>query len=359
MSREYEPTKSLAGTFEGRAVHRFTLNNDQGMSVEILEFGAILQSVRVPDAHGHIENVALGFKELDEYVVDHSFFGAIVGRCANRLEDGKFSIDGHQYQATVNDPPNSVHGGMSGFNRKIWVGTPFATGNSTGVRMQYTSPAGEEGFPGTLETAVVYELLLGENILRASYSATTDEPTIVNLTNHSFFNLEGEGNGTILDHVVTINADHYLPLSPTLLPTGEIRSVTSTPMDFRRPHTIGERSADTEDFALVGGYDHNYVLGSETKELVHAVGLVAPVSGRRLDVWTTEPAIDFYTGNYFDGSIKGARGLPYVKWAGVAIEPEHVSNSPKMPSFPTTVLRPGDTYLSTTEWRFGIGHDLY
>lgn len=351
MSWAIPPTR-IAGTFEGQSVHAFTLSNSHGMSVEILEFGAILQSIRVPDLHNEITNVALGFRELDEYVADHSFFGAIVGRCANRLENGDFTIDGLAYHATVNDPPNSVHGGASGFNRKVWVGTPFATSTSSGVRMHYTSPAGEEGFPGTLEATVVYELLHDENTLRASYSATTDQPTIVNLTNHSFFNLEGEGNGTVLDHVVTIYADSYLPLLPTLLPTGEVRSVVSTPMDFRTPHTIGERSGQTEDFLLVGGYDHNYVLGPETKELVHAVTLAAPASGRRLEVWTTEPAIDFYTGNYFDGSITGAGGLLYEKYAGVAIEPEHVSNSPNMPSFPTTVLRPGGTYLSTTEWRF-------
>jgi aldose 1-epimerase len=349
------PTSEVAGNLEGQDIRAFTLSNGCGMSVRILEYGAILQTIHVPDARRAIDNVALGFRNLDEYVADHSYFGAIVGRFANRIENGEFSLDGHVYHITVNDPPTSVHGGASGFNDKVWKGTPFSTSHSSGVRMHYTSPAGEEGFPGTLNVEVVYELLGEENTLRVEYRATTDQPTIINLTNHSFFNLGGEGNGNVLGHLVTIDADSYLPLTAQMTPIGVISAVADTPMDFRTPHRIGARMQDGyEQLALVGGYDHNYVLRPHGSELVRAVRVTAPNSGRTLEVWTTEPAVDFYTGNMFDGSIIGYSGGAYLSHAGVAIEPEHVSNSPNLASFPSTTLRPGDAYHSVTELRFGI-----
>jgi len=255
----------------------------------------------------------------------------------------------------VNEPPSSVHGGTFGFNRKVWHGTPFVTSEGVGVRMGYLSPDGEEGFPGNLEVEVGYELLRHENTLRFSYSATTDAPTIVNLTNHSFLNLDGEAAGSILDHVVTMQSDGYLPLSSTMIPTGDVARVSSTPLDFRSPQTIGSRVKSTHpQIALVGGYDHNFVVRRVGSGLTQALTMESPVSGRSVEVWTSEPAIDFYSGNYFDGSVIGAGGAPYQRWAGVAIEPEHVSNSPNLPAFPSTTLRPGETYASLTEFRFGV-----
>ncbi len=325
------------------------------MSVTILEYGGIIQTMDVPDAEGRVDNVALGLASLDEYVADGSYFGAIIGRFANRLENGRFCLDGQEHQVTVNDPPSSVHGGSSGFNRKVWDGTPFVTSAAVGVRLRYLSPSGEEGYPGQLDVTVVYELLHESNTLRITYSATTDAPTIVNLTNHSFINLDGEGTGSIADHVVHMRADTYLPLSTSMIPTGELASVILTPLDFRNPQQIGTNLQSAHpQVDLVGGYDHNFVLTPSRGGVARALTLSSLRSGRSLEVWTTEPAIDFYSGNYFDGSVVGARGVPYERWAGVAIEPGHVSNSPNMPSFPSTVLRPGERYDSSTEFRFAV-----
>ena len=355
MSGWAPPGVSIAADLDGRPIKRFELVNDHRMSVAVLEYGAIIQAIRVPDRGGRIDNVALGLATVDEYVGDRSYFGAVVGRFANRIENGWFVLDGRRHQVTVNEPPSSVHGGASGFNRKVWNGTPFVTSEAAGVRMGYLSPAGEEGFPGNLEVEVGYELLRHENTIRFSYSATTDAPTIVNLTNHSFLNLDGEGAGTILDHVVTIHSDGYLPLSSTMIPTGDVARVSSTPLDFRIPKTIGARVKSTyPQIALVGGYDHNFVVRRAESGLAHALTMESAVSGRSVEVWTTEPAIDFYSGNYFDGSVIGVGGAPYERWAGVAIEPEHVSNSPNLPAFPSTTLRPGETYASLTEFRFGV-----
>lgn len=349
------PRVSVAGCLDGRLIKGFEVVNDRGMSIDLLEYGAIIQAIRVPGLGGRIDNVALGFATLAEYVADCSYFGAVVGRFANRIENGRFVLDGRPHQLAVNEPPSNVHGGAYGFNRKIWTGAPFLTSEGAGVRMGYLSPAGEEGFPGNLQVEVGYELLRHENTIRVSYTATTDAPTIVNLTNHSFLNLNGEGVGTILDHIVTIHSDGYLPLSNTMIPTGEVASVSSTPLDFRSPQTIGSRVKSTHpQVALVGGYDHNFVLQRAESGLAQALTLESDTSRRRVEVWTTEPSIDFYTGNYFDGSVIGASGVPYKQWAGVAIEPEHVSNSPNMPTFPSTVLRPGDTYTSLTDFRFSI-----
>lgn len=332
-----------AGWVEGRPVDAFTISNATGMTVQILEFGAVIQSVVVPDVHDNCGNVALGHRDLHGYVNGADYLGAVVGRFANRIENGRFSIDGRSYQVTVNEPPNCVHGGYRGLHKRIWAGAEC----ESGVRLRYLSPSGEEGFPGALNISITYAMSPDENTLRLTYEASADAPTIVNLTNHSYFNLEGEGRGTVLDHTAVIEADHYLPLTRDLLPTGERRSVAGTPMDFRLPRRIGASIGEVEHQDLTGGYDHNFVLRPhDGPDPRLAVTLTAPISRRSLQVWTTEPAVDFYTGNYLDGSSG------YQKWAAVAIEPEHVSNSPNLRSFPSTVLRPGERFRSCTEYRF-------
>lgn len=338
---------------DGRPVQEFTLRNAHGMSAAVLEYGAILRRLHVPGADARTDNVVLGYQSLDEYLTDPFYLGATIGRFANRIADGTFELDGQRYQLDVNDPPNSVHGGRDGFNTRLWAGTRFATEHSTGVRLHYRSPDREGGYPGTLDVETVYELPNDDNTLRISYSATTDRPTILNLTNHIFFNLGGEGSGPILDHEVQLVADHFLPLTPEFLPTGELRSVSGTPLDFREPHRIGERiNADDEQLRLTRGYDHNFALRREGPELSRAATVRSPAHGRTLEVWTTQPAIDFYTGNYFDGTVSGTGGRAYEEYAGLAIEPEHFSNSPNIPGFASTALRPADRYDSATELRF-------
>ena len=326
------------------------------MAVTVLTYGAILQTVEVADRTGAVRNVALGLSTLDDYVNRSPYFGAVVGRFANRIADGTFAIDGTTYRVPVNEPPTSVHGGPEGFDKKLWEAQPLADEAWVGLRLGHVSRDGDQGYPGTLDTQVTYRLARDRGTLRVDYAATTDRPTIVNLTNHSYFNLAGEGRGSILDHVVQIAASRYLPLQGTLLPTGALDPVAGTPLDFRRPHAIGERIRDGFDqLVLARGYDHNFVLDRQDAaegELAFAARVTEPDSGRVLEVWTTEPGIDFYTGNFLDGSLVGPSGHSYRQGDGLAIEPEHFSNSPNLAHFPSTVLRPGEHFASTTEYRF-------
>ncbi|MDQ1513618.1 MAG: aldose 1-epimerase, partial [Microbacteriaceae bacterium] len=265
----------------------------------------------------------------------------------------RFPLDDEVVQLSMNDPHSSVHGGSSGFNRKVWRGSPFASQDGVGVHLDYLSPDGEEGSPGTLRTRVTYELDGRAPRLSIRYEATTDRPTVVNLTNHSFFNLGGEQSPTILDHSIAVGADHYLPLAATMLPTGDLTPVEGGPFDLRRPALLAQRLlADDAQLRLTRGFDHNFVLAEPGDRLRPAARLVSIPTGRIMEVWTTEPAIDLYTGNYFDGSIQGVGATRYGAWAGIAIEPGHVSNSPNMPQFPSTVLRPPDRYRSATQLRF-------
>lgn len=341
---------------DGRAVEAWRLANEDGVAVDVLTYGGVLLTVHVPDREGDVRNVVLGLPTLADYVDRSPYFGAVIGRFANRIADGRFAIDGTTYQVPVNDPPTSVHGGLEGFDKKLWHASPVAEEAWVGVRLGYVSPDGEEGYPGTLDVEVTYRLARDHATLRVDYVATTDRPTVVNLTNHSFFNLAGEGSGSVLEHVVQIAASRYLPLTDSLLPTGELAPVAGTPLDFRTPHPIRERiRSGFDQLVLARGYDHNFVLDRDNVadgELAFAVRITEPRCGRVLEVWSTEPGVDFYTGNFLDGSLVGPSGSTYRQGDGLAIEPEHFSNAPNEPRFPSTILRPGQQYVSATEYRF-------
>jgi aldose 1-epimerase len=341
---------------DGRPVECHRLSNAVGMTVEVLTYGAIIHRVEVPDRHGRIDNVALGFRALGDYVDRSPYFGAAIGRFANRIADGRFVLDGVEYQVPVNDPPTSLHGGREGFDKKLWRARRTDDDHWFGLALDYLSPHGEEGYPGNLSTEVTYRLARDRCTLRVDYRATTNRATVVNLTNHSYFNLAGEGSGSVLDHSAEIAASRYLPLHDNLVPTGELAPVAGTPMDFTEERFIGDRIRhDFDQLLLARGYDHNYVLdrdGAVAGELAFAARVIEPVNGRVLEVWTTEPAVDFYTGNFLDGSLVGPSGHSYRQGDAFAIEPEHFSNSPNVPHFPTTVLRPGEQYRSATEYRF-------
>jgi len=324
------------------------------MAVTALTYGGVLQAIEVPDAAGNTINVALGFRRLEDYISKSLYSGAIIGRVASRVANGTFVLDGVRYSLPVNDPPCSLHGGERGFDKRLWTATTELDEDGVALRLSYVSEDGEEGYPGTLDTSVVYQLFSGSNTLRMEYRATTDRPTLVNLTNHTYFNLRGEGSGTILDHDVQLFADHFLPLGEDLIPTGEVSALDGTPLDFRTPHRIGERIRQGfEQLVIAQGYDHNYALRrAGDGALVLAARVHEPHSGRALEVWTTEPGVDFYTGNFLDGTRVGTSGSVYRQSEGFAIEPEHFSDSPNKPEFPSVVLRPGEVYESCSEFRF-------
>jgi aldose 1-epimerase len=338
----------------GGEVDRFTLSNGNGMRVRILTLGGIIQSIEVPDRHGRTANVVLGFGALADYVERSPYFGCITGRYANRIALGRFTLDGAGYRLPANDGANSLHGGTVGFDKRVWETTPFERGGAVGLEMRHTSPDLDQGFPGTLTTTVTYTLT-SDNAVRIGYEATTDRPTIVNLTNHTYFNLAGEGCGSVEGHLLRINAGRYTPVDETLIPTGGIDPVAGTPMDFTRPTPIGERIRDDFPQLVIGrGYDHNWVLDrADGSGLVEAATVVEPESGRVLTVLTEEPGIQFYSGNLLDGTLTGTGGRAYRQGDGFALETQHFPDSPNHPNFPTTVLRPGQVYRTTTVYRFG------
>lgn len=338
-------------TAAGETVEQYTLRNSAGMQVTIITYGGIITSMRVPDRAGSFANVALGFECLEKYQADHPYFGALTGRYANRIAGARFCLDGKSYALPANDGPNSLHGGERGFDKRVWSAREVPAG----IALSYRSAAGEEGYPGNLEADVSYTLT-DDNALRIDYRATTDAPTIVNLTNHSYFNLLGEGEGAISDHILSLNADRYTPVDRDLIPTGELAAVAGSPLDFRQPKAIGAhwRSSHAQ-IALAGGYDHNFVLnrqGLAAGELGLAASVYEPRTGRRMQVWTTEPGIQFYSGNFLDGTLYGASGRAYRQGDGLALETQHFPDSPNQPHFPSTVLRPGETYQSTTVYQF-------
>ena len=337
----------------GDSVHVYTLTNANGLEVRILDYGGIVQSIRTPDRDGHFADIVLGFDTLEKYVKDSPYFGAIVGRFANRIARGHFTLDGKTYTLAVNNGVNALHGGLVGFDKVVWHAEPLSAPTSAGLLLTHTSPDGDQGYPGKLDVRVSY-VLNNSNELVIGYEATTDKPTIINLTNHSYFNLAGAGNGDILNELITINADSITPIDSTMIPTGKIVPVDGTPFDFRKPTAIGLRiGADDQQLKFAGGYDHNWILNhKDSTGMVLAASAYDPGSGRTLDVYTTEPGIQFYTGNFLDGSFAGIGGV-YKHRYGFTFETQHYPDSPNHPNFPSVVLRPGQQFHSETVFRFG------
>ena len=339
-------------TNEGKQVDLFKISHKDGMIVTIINYGAIVTSLFVPDKEGVLADIVLGYETLKEYVEDRSYFGATVGRIGNRVADGKFVLDGVEYELARNDGENHLHGGIKRFNKRIWAPEIIDHRGVPTLKMTYLSKDGEEGYPGNLRISVSYSLT-NDNGLKIDYAAETDKLTILNPTHHSYFNLAGAGNGEILDHVLTINADTFTPVREGLIPIGEIRDVTGTPLDFRNPKAIGERiNANDEQITLGLGYDHNWVLNNWDSSLNLAVTLYDLRSGRFMEVFTTEPGMQFYSGNFLDGSITGKEGKIYHHRSALCLEADHFPDSPNQPDFPPVTLGPGETYEQTTIYRF-------
>jgi aldose 1-epimerase len=342
-------------TTDGQVVEAYSLTNTNGMEVRIINYGGTITSIRVPDRTGEMANVVLGFDNFADYESKSPYFGCIAGRYANRIANAVFSLDGTRYPLATNEGINSLHGGLKGFDKQVWAARQIERAGTSGVELTYLSPDGEEGYPGSLEVTVAY-WLTNDDELRIDYTATTDAPTVLNLTNHSYFNLAGEGTGGIFDNILMLNADRYTPVNADLIPTGELAPVAGTPFDFRAPKVIapGQRSSH-EQIVRARGYDHNFVLNREDlsdTSLLLAARMYEPKRGRILEVWTTEPGIQFYAGNFLDATLVGASGRLYRQSDGFALETQHFPDSPNQPDFPSTVLRPGDTYQTTTIYKF-------
>ncbi len=341
---------SFGSTKEGAAVDVYTLTNSNGLVARITTYGALLTELHVPDAKGTMADVVLGLGKLAAYEAGHPYFGATVGRVGNRIARGRFTLDGKAYSLATNNGPNHLHGGDKGFDKRIWKAEPVKAADGAAVRFTCVSPDGEEGYPGTLTATVTYTLT-DRNELKLEYTAVTDKPTPVNLTHHSYFNLAGEGSGTILDHELTILADRFTPVDDTLIPTGQLAPVAGTAMDFTKPARIGAR-LDKAPGPPPGGYDHNFVLNSGGGALALAATVRDPKSGRAMDVLTTEPGLQFYSGNFLDGTLVGKAGAAYRQHDGFCLETQHFPDSVNHANFPSTILRPGTTYRSETIYRF-------
>lgn len=331
---------------DGQNIDLYVLTNTSGIKAGIMTYGATLVSLEVPDREGKSADITLGYDSIGGYIAASPYFGSTVGRYANRIAKGKFTLNGVEYTLATNNGENHLHGGIKGFDKVVWSAEPLRMEDAIGVKFIYFSKDGEEGYPGNLTCAVTY-LLNDNDELRISYEAETDKPTHVNLTHHSYFNLAGQGSREILSHELMLNADKYTPVDEGLIPTGEIRSVADSPMDFTTPHTIGERIDQVE-----GGYDHNFILRGGGETLVLAAKVYEPESGRVMEIHTTEPGIQFYSGNFLDGSITGKSGKTYLRHYGFCLEPQHFPDSPNKPNFPSTVLNPGEKYKTLTVFRF-------
>lgn len=347
------PTPSAFGVLDdGSAVERYELS-DGAVTVAVLTWGAAVQSIVVPDRDGRLADIALGFDDLDSYVQHTAYFGGLVGRFGNRIAGGRFRLDGEDFSIPVNNGPNALHGGPDGFDRQLWEAQPRMVDGAPALTLTRTSPDGEMGFPGALAVEVTYRLR--ESELSITYRATTDRTTVVNLTNHTYFNLAGAGSGTVEGHTVQLLASSYLPVDAVAIPLGDPEQVAGTPMDFRAPKPVGrDLRVATRQLHSSRGYDHTWVLDREPGTPPTLAAVVAePTTGRRLEVWTDEPGVQFYTGNFLDAALAGKGGRIYRQADGLCLETQHFPDSPNRPSFPSTVLRPGETFASTTSWRFG------
>ena len=342
-TNEKKITRSFFGLMpNGDSTFLYTLSSEENITLKITDFGGIITEIHAPDRHGNTTNIALGFDNLEQYLAGHPNFGALIGRFANRIAKGTFTLDGETYTLAINNGNNTLHGGNVGFDDVLWDASVIQTEQGEALELKYTSADMEEGYPGKLDVTVIYELT--GDALHIDYHAVTSKATPVNLTNHTYFNLAGEG--TILDHILTLNASAYTPVNEELIPTGIIAPVEGTPFDFTEPHPVGARIARTE-----GGYDHNFVLDKEAGELALAARLAEPESGRVVEVHTTEPGIQVYTGNFLDGSLQSG-DFVYEKNSGICLETQHFPDSPNQPNFPGTILRPGEEFTSTTVFRF-------
>lgn len=339
--------ESFGKTPDGQEVDLYTLKKANGLKARITTYGAILVSLEVPDKNGKPDDITLGFDTLEGYIKGHPYFGAIVGRYANRIGAAKFKLDGTEYKLAANNGPNHLHGGLRGFDKVVWTAEDAkAERNQVYLKLSYTSKDGEEGYPGNLECTVTYTLTKDDE-LKIDYEAQTDKKTVINLTNHTYWNLAGQGNGDILGHELMLNADKYTPVDEGLIPTGEIKSVKDSPMDFTKPMIIGSRIEQVE-----GGYDHNYVLNTGEKKMPLCARVYEHTSGRIMEIYTIEPGVQFYTGNFLDGSITGKAGKVYKKHYGFCLETQHFPDSPNKPDFPSVVLKPGDKYKTVTVHKF-------
>jgi aldose 1-epimerase len=347
-------------TSSGETATLHTLESPTGIRAEITNYGGTITRLFVPDRAGNLADVVLGFDTLAAYEAGSPYFGCIIGRVGNRIAHGRFSLEGRDYTLATNNAPGGVpchlHGGVKSFDKLVWRAEETTLDGAPALRLTRTSPDGEEGYPGTLDVEVVYSLS-EDGALRIDYAATTDRTTVVNLTNHTYFNLDGEHSGPILDHVLAIHGSRTTPVNAGLIPTGEIASVADTPLDFRTARRIGERiDADDDQLRFAGGYDHNWVLDHAPGTLGLAAEVVAPLGGRTMQVWTTEPGVQFYSGNFLDGSLTGKSGSRYLRRSGFCLETQHFPDSPNQPAFPSIVLRPGETYRTTTIHRFGVAN---
>ena len=335
----------------GQEIHLYTLSNANGMQVGITNYGGRIVTILAPDRHGQMADVVLGFDNLQGYLDTHTYFGALVGRFANRIADGKFTLDGKVYHLPINNGPNSLHGGIQGFDQKVWTAREIE-GSEPALELTYFSKDGEEGYPGNLHAKVVYTLT-SDNGIKIDYSATTDQDTIINLTNHSYFNLAGQGNGDILKQVMMINSDEITPVDATQIPTGQILNVAGTPFDFRKPTPIGARiNEDNPQLKNGKGYDINYILNRKGPGLDLAARAYDPESGRELEVYTTQPGVQLYSGNFLDGTVHGKGGKVYGIRTGFCLETQHYPDSPNHPNFPSAELKPGQTYHEVTVFKF-------
>ena len=344
--------KNFDQTVDGKQVKLYTLVGQNGIGMKVTNYGARIVALCVPDKNGKPTDVVLGYDNLNDYINrPQTYFGATIGRYANRIGDAKFTLDSVNYNLVANDGMNSLHGGSKGYFAVVWNAKKLSDSK---IQFTYHSPDMEEGYPGDLDVTVTYELT-PQNGLKIDYKATTDKPTVLNLTNHSYFNLSGEGSKTILDHVMMLNADSITPVDSTLIPTGVIESVTGTPFDFTKPTPIGERiNADNTQLKYAGGYDHNWVLNNKSDSVALAATVYSPVSGIKMDVLTDQPGIQFYTGNFLNGQEIGKSGKPYEHRSAFCLEVQHYPDSPNIPQFPTTTLNPGQTYHHECIYRFSV-----